>query len=261
MRFSLCALFLVVAAAAFVAAPAASAAASHDRPAPFIIALDTSNFDEKVAHGEWLVAFKADWCGYCKRLHPDFESLARESIINVGEVDISKNSALAARFMISALPTVYHIVNGEIRTYTKTRSLNDIRDYITREEWRNDEPTPFWKSPLAPHFRVLGLTLSLGAMAQDYYKVLTEDYQFSQAAVIAIFVGAIIAAGIAFSFVLLFIMAFVDLIRGTKPAPAPQPRGATAQTTGAPAQAAATSAEPGQPAPTIGKSPRTKKID
>lgn len=70
----------------------------------------------------------ADWCGYCKRLEPKFYaadrllSMSSYSHTKMGVVNVQTNPGLAARFFVSRLPTVVHIINKEgklIDTYTR----------------------------------------------------------------------------------------------------------------------------------------------
>ncbi|KAI8378804.1 thioredoxin-like protein, partial [Choanephora cucurbitarum] len=64
---------------------------------------------------EWIVDFYADWCSYCKKAAPRIEAaerllrLSSHKHVKVGLVNVETSPALAARFLISRLPTVVHI--------------------------------------------------------------------------------------------------------------------------------------------------------
>ncbi|MCM1150053.1 MAG: thioredoxin [Butyricicoccus sp.] len=80
--------------------------------------LTAANFDE-VVNGSAvpvLIDFYATWCGPCKMLSPIIEEIAGESAdkLTVCRVDVDEEGALAARFGISAVPTLIVMKNGEV---------------------------------------------------------------------------------------------------------------------------------------------------
>eukprot|EP00808_Paulinella_micropora_P015869 g34937.t1 len=82
-----------------------------------VIDLDDKNFDSNTANGDWMVAFIAPWCGYCKRLEPEYNSLAQQmsgkSIANIAKVDATKSRELAARFGVKGFPTIKILRRGQ----------------------------------------------------------------------------------------------------------------------------------------------------
>ncbi len=80
--------------------------------------LTAADFDE-VVNGSAvpvLIDFYATWCGPCKMLSPVIEEIADESAgkLTVCRVDVDEEGALAARFGISAVPTLIVMKNGEV---------------------------------------------------------------------------------------------------------------------------------------------------
>ncbi len=80
--------------------------------------LTAADFDE-VVNGSAvpvLIDFYATWCGPCKMLSPVIEEIADESggKLTVCRVDVDEEGALAARFGISAVPTLIVMKNGEV---------------------------------------------------------------------------------------------------------------------------------------------------
>ena len=75
------------------------------------------NFEEEVLRSQLpvLVDFYADWCGPCRMLAPVMEEIAEEFAgkIKVCRVNTDKQTKLAARYRINALPTVIAFRNGE----------------------------------------------------------------------------------------------------------------------------------------------------
>ncbi|BGP37305.1 hypothetical protein JCM10450v2_001214 [Rhodotorula kratochvilovae] len=62
-----------------------------------------------------LVDFYADWCGPCRFLGPVLEKVVtEESGADLLKVDTEKHGELAAKYKITALPTVIAFKNGEV---------------------------------------------------------------------------------------------------------------------------------------------------
>ena len=71
--------------------------------------MDRVMFEEVTAGAQpVLVEFQAPWCGYCRRLKPAMEKLAKEleGSILLGQVNIDLEEALADREKIEVVPTL-----------------------------------------------------------------------------------------------------------------------------------------------------------
>ena len=80
------------------------------------VVLNENNFDNTVANGLVLVDFWATWCGPCKMLAPTIDAIATEykDRVVVGTVDVDENEALARRFGIMSIPTLFLFKDGEV---------------------------------------------------------------------------------------------------------------------------------------------------
>ena len=77
--------------------------------------VNQNQFTEITAKGYTLVDFFATWCGPCKMLSPILEELDAEfSDVNFIKVDVDEENALAAKYGIMSIPTIYMFKDGEV---------------------------------------------------------------------------------------------------------------------------------------------------
>lgn len=64
-----------------------------------------------------LVDFHAEWCGPCKMMRPELESLKAKlgEKLRIIKIDIDKNPAVASTFKVQSVPTLIVFQNGQVK--------------------------------------------------------------------------------------------------------------------------------------------------
>lgn len=129
---------------------AAPAADDITAPFPGVVDLEIANadpafnFDSVVGKDKAvLVEFYAPWCGWCKRVAPNYKqvgTLVSTSVhaneVVVAKVNADKHSELASRFNVRGFPTIVLFKKGDSATpvvYNGDRSPADLIKFINRE--------------------------------------------------------------------------------------------------------------------------------
>ena len=85
-----------------------------------VMELSSQGFDSQLSEGSWLLEFYAPWCGYCKRLEPVYEEVAKElkaggSDVSVARIDGSKYKG-ASSIPPSPRPLTASLLTGMVAT-------------------------------------------------------------------------------------------------------------------------------------------------
>ena len=169
--------------------------------------LTDKNWDQML-HGEWMLKFYAPWCPACRAMEETWNDFAewainnKEKEVKVGSVDVTDQPALNGRFMITALPTIYHVIDGEFRQYTSSRALEDFKGFISKEEWKDLTPVSSWNSPTSFIMSTMSKLFSFSMDLKSYHNSLNSDYGFPTWLSMLLFGLLIITVGLLLGMVL-----------------------------------------------------------
>ena len=65
-----------------------------------------NNFEELIKEGNVLVDFYATWCGPCKMLAPELESIRDK--VKIVKIDVDENPNLCKKFGVMSVPTLIY---------------------------------------------------------------------------------------------------------------------------------------------------------
>lgn len=67
--------------------------------------------------------------------------------IQVAKIDVTENPSLSGRFFVTALPTIFHVINGEFRQYRGPRDSQTLEEFVVEKKWKNLETVPWYFYP------------------------------------------------------------------------------------------------------------------
>ncbi|XP_048733740.1 thioredoxin-related transmembrane protein 1-like isoform X1 [Ostrea edulis] len=177
-----------------------------------------------VLKGEWMLEFMAPWCPACRgfvETWDKFSDWSQDLEINVGVVDVTENPGLSGRFLISALPSLYHIKDGEFRQYKGGRKESELISFVDDKKWQEMDPIPWYFSPASIQMAALGEFFKAAMIVRDLYNTMTKDYGIPEWACYVIFAIATILLGLILG---LLIVLCCDMMLPSKYVPHPKER-------------------------------------
>lgn len=140
--------------------------------------LDENKWSDML-EGEWMVEFYAPWCPACQQLQPLWEEFAKWSDdlgIKVGSVDVTVNPGLSGRFMITALPTLFHVKDGIFRQYRGARDKESFFSFVEEKKWRSLDPVSSWKSPQSLQMSTIAHFFKLSMLLRSLHTTIVEEH-------------------------------------------------------------------------------------
>lgn len=130
--------------------------------------------------GEWMVEFFAPWCPACRGLQPTWEEFSTWSDdleVGVAQVDVTESPGLSGRFMVTALPTIFHVKDGVFRQYRGARDKDSLISFVEDRRWETVETLPSWKSPDSLQMSLVSYFFKLSMVLRNVHTTITEEYQ------------------------------------------------------------------------------------
>lgn len=80
---------------------------------------DVNNLNDLVKNGVVLIDFYADWCGPCKMLSPELETIANENKnITIYKINVDNNPDIARKYGVMSIPTLVLYKDGNLEKKT-----------------------------------------------------------------------------------------------------------------------------------------------
>merc|ERR1711910_260500 len=131
--------------------------------------------------GEWMGEFFAPWCPACRGLQPtweDFAGWSEDLEIGIGQVDVTTSPGLSGRFMVTALPTIFHVKDGVFRQYRGARDKDSFISFVEDKKWTQVEQIATWSNPDSVQMTLVSYFFKLSMVLRNVHSTLTEDYEF-----------------------------------------------------------------------------------
>lgn len=165
-----------------------------------VVHLNDDNWRD-LMDNEWLVQFHAPWCPACRSLTKQWQTLASSSSqmgIQVAKIDVTENPSLSGRFFVTALPTIFHVINGEFRQYRGPRDSQTLEEFVVEKKWKNLETVPWYFYPDSYFMGAASYFFKLSHGLKDLNTYLLEQYSIPSwasyvlFAIVTILMGALI---------------------------------------------------------------------
>ncbi|KAM7239636.1 hypothetical protein CapIbe_009131 [Capra ibex] len=178
----------------------------------------------ELLEGEWMIEFYAPWCPACQNLQPEWESFAEwgeDLEVNVAKVDVTEQPGLSGRFIITALPTIYHCKDGEFRRYQGPRTKKDFINFISDKEWKSIEPVSSWFGPGSILMSSMSALFQLSMWIRTCHNYFIEDLGLPIWGSYTVFAVATLLSGLLLGLFMIFVADCLCPSKRRRPQPYP----------------------------------------
>ncbi|XP_053553073.1 thioredoxin-related transmembrane protein 1-like, partial [Bombina bombina] len=120
----------------------------------------------------------APWCPACQKMQPEWKEFAEwgeDLDVNIAEVDVTAQPGLSGRFVITALPTIYHCKDRIFRKFQGSRTHKDFINFVSEKEWEGVEPVSSWVSPDSVLMSSMSGLFQLSMQIRQCHNYFVED--------------------------------------------------------------------------------------
>uniref|UniRef100_A0A915HTX2 Thioredoxin domain-containing protein n=1 Tax=Romanomermis culicivorax TaxID=13658 RepID=A0A915HTX2_ROMCU len=171
--------------------------------------LDECFFGSEVRTQNCICFSHAPWCPACRDLRKAWEGFAdwsEDLKVNIAEVDVTVSPGLSGRFLVTALPTIYHVKDGVFRQYLGSRDKDDFITFIEDKKYSSVPPLASWKHPDTYQMTLVSYFFKLSMFVRDMHNHLVEKQNIPPWASYAIFGCGILVLGCILGFVIVYLI-------------------------------------------------------
>jgi len=159
-----------------------------------------------------MIEFFAPWCPACKNFEStwkEFSGYSDELGIKVADVDITKDHSLSGRFLITALPSIFHCKDGQCRRYVQSRDLDALHSFVEDKGWENVEPLAWYRQPASVFMSAISCLFIFSANMQTFHEYLTGELGVHEYVSYGLYVVLTVIIGLLLGGVMVFISDFL----------------------------------------------------
>jgi len=153
----------------------------------------------QVTEGEWMIKFYAPWCPACRSLTnswSDFAEWTQDLGLNgVAEVDVTRNPGLSGRFLVTALPMIFHVKDGIFRQYRGARDKDSFISFIEEKKWTEVDVVPYWKDPRSSQMALVACFFKASMLLRSVHTTIVNEMGWPSWISYIIFAGTTIVMG------------------------------------------------------------------
>ena len=100
-----------------------------------ILELNQDDYEDLIKDNRYIIIlFYTQWCEQCKNIMSILEQISiyckENNDFIITRIDTDKNQDLAEKFFLSKLPSIYYIIDSNLKKYSGIISYDEIKDFI-----------------------------------------------------------------------------------------------------------------------------------